>query len=143
MLTQEQVIFAAKGYFEKRGDVAAVYLFGSYAEGTSRSRSDIDIAVLFSHGIERSERFDRRLELMIDLEQVFKIKVDVVDLPDAPPALVHQILRSNILIIDNDRERRIELEVAKRREYFDLLPYLKRHRKVALEQLTERGNGKW
>ena len=143
MLTQDQVISAIKGYFEKRENVVAIYLFGSYANGTFNKKSDIDIAVLFSDSKNSSERFDRKLELMTELEHTLKTKVDVVDLLDAPPVLAHQIMLSHILIIDNDRTTRIELEIAKRREYFDLLPYLKRHRKIALEQLVERGNGKW
>ena len=143
MLTQEQVISAIREYFGTQENVAAVYLFGSYADGTFRARSDVDVAVLYADDKNRSERFERRLKLMGDLEQVLKNKTDVIDLIDAPPVLVHQIMLSHILVLDNDRDRRIELEVAKRREYFDLLPYVKRHRQAALEQLVERGNGKW
>jgi len=34
------------GYFEKKTEVIAAYLFGSYAEGVARSDSDVDIAVI-------------------------------------------------------------------------------------------------
>lgn len=38
---------AIREFFDTdRHDVLAVYLFGSQARGTSRSRSDVDIAVL-------------------------------------------------------------------------------------------------
>jgi predicted nucleotidyltransferase len=33
-------------YFERRDEVAAVYLFGSHAKGRSRGESDIDLGIL-------------------------------------------------------------------------------------------------
>ena len=41
--------------------IKKIYLFGSYAKGTFHSDSDIDIAVVFDHLIDR---FDMQVELM-------------------------------------------------------------------------------
>ena len=41
MFTQEHVIATLKEHFEARNDVATVYLFGSYATGNVRRRSDV------------------------------------------------------------------------------------------------------
>jgi len=138
MFTQEHVIATLKEHFEARNDVATVYLFGSYATGNVRRRSDIDVAVLFFDDNNKDERFDRRLKLMADLESVFNMKVDVIDLLDASPLLFHQIMLSRVLVIDNDRDKRIELEVAKRREYFDLKYYLdKYYRNATISQVCD------
>lgn len=47
----------------------------------------------------------------------------------APADLVHRILRDGELLIENDRSRRVRFEVARRAEYFDLLPVLERYRR--------------
>ena len=57
-------------YLARQPDVAAAYLFGSYARGQATSYSDIDIAVLFRLLEENSfARFERRLDLEIALQE--------------------------------------------------------------------------
>lgn len=36
-------------YFRNQSDIAAVYLFGSYARGQQRPTSDLDLGLLFKH----------------------------------------------------------------------------------------------
>ncbi len=48
----------------KYHDVESVYLFGSYAKGSSTNDSDIDIALIFKNLIE-SRRFDLQVQLMM------------------------------------------------------------------------------
>jgi len=54
----------------------------------------------------------------------------VVVLNDAPADLVHRVLRDGVLVLETDRSARIRFEVAKRNEYFDLLPILRRYRRL-------------
>ena len=42
-----QIIKTLSDYFKPRKEVAAVYLFGSHAQGTAGASSDIDLGMLF------------------------------------------------------------------------------------------------
>jgi len=48
----------------------------------------------------------------------------------APVDLVHRVLRDGILLLDRDPSGRIRFEVRARNEYFDLLPHLRRYRRM-------------
>ena len=65
-------------------------------------------------------RLERRLELPVDL----------VVLERAPPDLVHRVLRDGRLLYDDDPSLRVRFEVRARREYFDVLPYLREYRRA-------------
>jgi predicted nucleotidyltransferase len=108
--------------------VLTAYLFGSFARGTARDDSDLDIAVLFE------ERIDARLGGPLDklrdaVERACNRSCDLIDGRAAPADLVHRILRDGQLLVERDRSARIAFEVARRNEYFDLLPYLREYRR--------------
>ena len=125
-------------YFRTVKDISAVYLFGSLVKGKARKNSDIDIAVLFTKGIPLLQRFERKLEIANDLEDLFEKKIDVVDLENADLYFIHQIMQNKKLIIDNDIHRRVAFEVAERREYFDRKPFYDLYHNQALKRLDER-----
>jgi hypothetical protein len=128
---REALAEALRGYFRERPDgVVAAYLFGSRARGTARTRSDVDLGVLFTeppasvlHGPPDRIADALERELGADLE--------VVALNTAPPDLVHRVLRDGLLVHEADRSARVRFEVARRREYLDLLPVLRRYRRLA------------
>lgn len=129
------------GYLEQRKDIAAAYLFGSQARGTGRENSDIDVAVLFYRLEDKLARFDRRLEMIIELERMVGRKVDVVDMEEAPLLLRHQILKDGILLVDKEPGYRISFEVKSRRTYFDLRPLLEnRSRQMIVRALGGSSN---
>ena len=130
---------ALTGYFNDCLDIAAAYLFGSYARGTGREHSDIDVAVLFTKIEDALRRFDRRLEIIIDLENITGKKVDVIDIKAAPLLLQHQILKDGILLIDKNPRARVAFEVCSRRTYFDLQPLLEERNKGFIAQFTGGG----
>ncbi len=110
-------------------DVVAAYLFGSVARDETRADSDIDIAVLLA--TSPAKTIDHpSVGLSVELEARFGRPVQVVVLNDAPPDLVHRVLRDGRLLVDHDPSRRIRFEVKLRNEYFDLLPVLRRYRKL-------------
>lgn len=117
-------------FFAERGEahgVAAAYLFGSEARGTARAGSDVDVAVLFT--AEPPKGFAGLcLGLQGELERRLHRPVDLVVLNRAPADLVHQVLRDGQILDQRDRSARVRFEVAKRNEYFDLLPFLRRYR---------------
>lgn len=105
----------------RQPDVAAAYLFGSYARGRATSYSDIDIAVLFKL-LEKNSftRFERRLDLEIALQEIVRRPVQVIDLEMAPPLLQRQVRKHGKLILEKDRRRRVDFEVCSRRTYLDM-----------------------
>jgi len=132
----EKILAAIKEHLLAQPDIAAAYLFGSAAQNRLRQASDIDIAVLFSSGTAaNTARFERRLELAVTIEELVKRPVEVIDLEAAPPFLQHQIRKHGKLIVDKDPQRRKACEVASRRLYLDMLPFLRYRRERALKRL--------
>jgi len=127
---RDELIGRLEGYFRRRpAGLAAVYLFGSQARRTARKGSDVDLGVLFSEAPEPvlGGPPDRIAD---ELGQDLRREVQVVVLNRAPADLVHRVLRDGVLIHEGDRSARVRFEVAKRNEYFDLLPVLRRYRRL-------------
>lgn len=115
-------------YFRDKPGIAAVYLFGSVAKGTSRANSDVDIGVLYERPPPRTLMGQPFAE-EADLGERFARRVQIIVMNQAPADLVHRILRDGILVLERDKSRRIAFEVRSRNEYFDLLPMLREYRK--------------
>jgi predicted nucleotidyltransferase len=114
--------------------VAAAYLFGSFARGTSGPASDVDLGILFESDPPRSlDAYP--FELQEALARQMGRRVDLVVLNLAPSDLVHRVLRDGVLILERNHSRRVAFEVRKRNEFFDLLPYLRRYREAALRMI--------
>jgi len=109
--------------------IVVVYLFGSEGRGTAGPRSDVDVAVLYSESPPRTLE-SPAFALETDLERLLGRPVEVVALNSAPVDLVHRILRDGRILFEGDRSARIAFEVRARNEYFDLLPILRRYRKL-------------
>lgn len=125
-------------YLVAQPDVLAAYLFGSYATGKARPRSDVDVAVLLSQA-DGFERFERRLRLTGEVEDALGRRADVVVLNDAPPLLTHQVLREGRLIFERDRAARVEFEVRAGKIYADLQPMYDYHSRDLFQKVKEVG----
>ena len=106
----------------------AAYLFGSVARGTDSPRSDVDLGILLRTA-PAGMLDDLQFELEGDLERTLGRRTQVVVLNNAPPDLVHRIMRDGRILVDRDPAARIRFEVRARNEYFDLLPILNRYRR--------------
>ncbi len=102
------------------GGVEVAYLFGSVAKGKARSKSDVDVAVLFSDKLSREERLDKQLEIAGELSSYLGREVDVVDLAVTPLLLQHQVLKYGKCVFERDPRTRAAFEVSSRRDYFDM-----------------------
>jgi uncharacterized protein len=114
-------------FYGGRSSVDAVYVFGSFAAGSARPTSDIDVAVLYAQTPQpslNSPPYDDQVALERQLKRV----VDLVPLNTASADLVHRVLASGTLVVENNRSRRTVFEVASRNRYFDLAPLRKRYR---------------
>jgi len=122
----EQCIAEALASADDR--LLAAYLFGSVARGTDSSSSDVDVGILLRTA-PSGELNELRFALEGDLERALGRTTQIVVLNNAPPDLVHRVLRDGRLLLDRDRAARIRFEVRARNEYFDLLPILIRYRR--------------
>lgn len=107
--------------------VAAVYLFGSVADGTATPSSDVDLGVLYDPA-PLATLDAGPLDLEAILERRLGRRVHLVVLNEAPPDLRIRVLRAQRLIFERDRAARIRFEVATRNEFFDLEPVLRAYR---------------
>jgi predicted nucleotidyltransferase len=108
--------------------VDAAYLFGSRARGEAQPDSDVDVAVLLAPGVPRGWPL-AELKIQTALEALSPLSFDVISLADAPPDLVHRILRDGRVVHDADRARRIAFEIRARNEFWDIEPILERYRR--------------
>lgn len=108
--------------------VDAVYVFGSVARGTDTPQSDLDIGVLF-HELPEQTLEARPFRLEAELSEKLGRQVQIIVMNDAPPDLVHRILRDGQIILEQDRSARIAFEIRSRNDYWDILPVLKEYRR--------------
>jgi predicted nucleotidyltransferase len=78
--------------FQKKG--VTLFLFGSFAQGRARPRSDLDIAATYSSPTEKSRL---KMELYDALEKLPTVRpIDLVDLDSANPELAAEVHRDGI-----------------------------------------------
>jgi len=107
-------------FFNEEGNVKLAFLIGSFAKGTAREDSDVDVAVLFG---SRPDMEDA-LELTERLSLLLKRDVDLVVLDTAGPVIKMQALKTGILLCAAEGTYE-DFFVATINEYDDL-KYLRR-----------------
>ncbi|MBI3335893.1 MAG: nucleotidyltransferase domain-containing protein [Candidatus Portnoybacteria bacterium] len=117
-----------KKELEKLG-VAAVYLFGSHAEGVASALSDLDIAILLkdadliandSFGI-----YEKLYDLFIKEIPGFANKIDIVFLDRSPLELAHDVVTHGKVLFDADVQKRVSYQERILLKYADFFPILK------------------
>ena len=115
-----------------RSGVRLVYLFGSAARGRLRPGSDVDVAVRFSH----RQSIEDLCELAEDLERAARHRVDLVDLDDAPPLLLREVVKEGRLVWAADDDERVTFELRALARYMDTA-HLRRVQRDYLHQWAE------
>ena len=122
--------------WEADPDLAAVYLFGSRAQGGAAPRSDVDLAVIVRHDMEASARWRKRLDLIGDAcVRLGTDAVDVVVLEDTPALLGHRVLARDRLLCQRDPRRRVQVAERVMRQYLD-----EAHLRAVLVERGRRGS---
>lgn len=104
---------------ENMQNVAFGYLFGSFANGTERTSSDVDVALFLVHN-----SLDARLQIIYELSKKLQREVDLIVLNDVKNVyLLESILNKGILLKEN--EQRIDFELAKQHEILDYKSFKK------------------
>ena len=91
-------------YFRDRDEVIAVYLFGSYAQGRERARSDIDIGVLL-HPQNRDAMQKIRSQYLTELGRVLRKDIHIVILNTAGEELLRQVFSKGKCILINNHQK--------------------------------------
>lgn len=115
-LTSSQ-IKKMRDYFAKQKDILAVYLYGSFAKGTTHKKSDLDIAVLFSRPVNLYHRLGRIYSNLCDLKLPAEPEVRDVDL-DSSPVYLLNVINGQLIFSQNDIKR-INFEVQALKQYYD------------------------
>lgn len=127
-----------RGFFQSREEVIAVYLFGSTVKDKNRADSDLDLAVLFHPTLDKVKSFKARLAIANELEETIGKKIDIVDIGNADPFFIHQIMKNKLLIMDKDLHYRVRFEVSYRKKFFDRQRFYNLYYGQALKRLRER-----
>jgi len=90
-MEKSELIQKINKYFRGRPEVAAVYLFGSYAADVQQPESDVDIGILFYH--ELAEQFSAYIEVYLtELPRAIRKDIHPVIMNGAGELLAKQIL---------------------------------------------------
>jgi len=114
MLDKDQtakIVNFAKAYPE----ISAVYLFGSHALGHPRSKSDIDLGILFHKDMDAFTRISMETEI----SNLLKKDVDLVDMRKSSPFLCHQIYKYGKFIYHDGSNFPFQFRASSIREYLD------------------------
>jgi predicted nucleotidyltransferase len=120
-------ISRVEAFAKAHPDIAAVYLFGSHATGHQRSRSDLDMGVLFNKDIGGFKRVD----LETELSNLLRKNVDLVDMGKSGPFLRHQIYKYGKKIYLDGTDFPFLFRAASIRDYLDT-NHLRRVRRAYL-----------
>jgi predicted nucleotidyltransferase len=92
------------GYYAQRKEVAAVYLFGSFAYGNPGPSSDLDLGLLFEPGDRQSilQQLDQHL---VELSRLLRRDLHLVPLNLAGEVLLKQVFaKGRCIIINNPKQ---------------------------------------
>lgn len=130
------IIQKLKGYFCSKDEVVFAYLFGSYAEGKAKAGSDIDVAVYVTD-VKEDEFLKYKLKYKSDLEDIFKIPVDLIVMNDAPPLLNHEVFKNGIILKNSNHSLLSRFRVKNFYFYLDQMYIINKYLEKTKEKIRE------
>lgn len=85
-------------FFKSDDDIKLVIVYGSAASGKTHPGSDMDVAILKSAPLS----IERKMEVILQMEEVLRMPVDVIDLFNANGLILKQILTKGQVITKKD-----------------------------------------
>lgn len=107
-------------YFEKRREVVALFLFGTFDTVKERPDSDIDLAVLIDPQKAKYNSYEMLKAEYYNASPDFSLRnVDIVILNIAPTSLKYEILKTGRNLLDRNPDLRRLFTALTLQEYFD------------------------
>lgn len=128
-----------RDYFRSRSDVAAAYLFGSYAQDAVLPTSDVDIAILYKPDQIPLDQLDAKISLGSTLAALLNhpdVDVHVLTTAASLP-FIHEVLRCGRRLVTNDEESTARFEAAMQVRYLDYQPIQQEYLKAMEERLQQ------
>jgi predicted nucleotidyltransferase len=123
---------------ENVSPIVVVYLFGSYAKGKEKARSDMDLAFLLDEKAYKADPFEvtgRAYMTAMRIGSKFGRDTDVVILNSSSIELAYEAVSSGCCLYEADQSRRFEYEIRVRGMYYDFIPFLVELRSKFLSRL--------
>jgi predicted nucleotidyltransferase len=114
-------------FAKRHSEISVIYLFGSHAAGRQRSKSDIDLGILFLNDVDGFTR----VNLETEISNLLSKDVDLIDMKRSGPILRHQIYKYGKLIYHDGSDFPSQFRAGSIREYLDT-DYLRRLRNANL-----------
>jgi uncharacterized protein len=134
---------ALRAYFALDGlrpqGLVAAYMFGSHARGRAHRESDLDVAVLLTHGVYRamSAPGEFRVSLISDLiAATHDNSIDLVLMNQAPPPLNKAILDEGVPLVVVDPEQLASFRTISFSRAAELRPWLDRYHRERMQVLA-------
>jgi uncharacterized protein len=123
-------------------DIVAFLVFGSAVTGKLQPLSDVDLAVLLDAGMNKSQLFDKELELRLKISQILESEeFDLVNMNLAPARFIHNILSEGKLLFCKNNLILADFIEKNAREYLDFKYYREEFDRTFRELLTAKYNG--
>lgn len=130
-------------YFKERGEVSALYVFGSLAKANETKESDIDIAVLVDETKLEKKNFELLKRRYYAASPYFSLRpIDIVLLNTASPFLKHQVIKTGRILFDRNRKLRVRFTAQAITEYLDYKPIEDIFRKALAKRLMRTACGR-
>lgn len=115
-----------------REALIALYLFGSFAKGTMRESSDIDLAFVFDEAFYKNDPFLALQEAELFSHEIGRLAgrpVEPVLLNNASIVFVFNVLKEAVCLYERSLSERIKYEVLVDNKYHDFAPFIMELRK--------------
>lgn len=107
-------------------------LFGSQAKNNTHQESDVDLLFVREKALKSNEE----TEIYNELYQVFKNKIDLINLKNASPLLLGEIAKNGKLLYGKTAEFK-KLKINALLQYLDFEPYFKLQEKILKKHLNK------
>ncbi len=141
MVTREELGKTIADYCAGRAEIAACYLYGSYATGKARPDSDIDLAFLLDASVPRSHYSDLRMDYYSGLSFLTRKEPHVLAMNDAGELVLSEVLREGVKIFVRDEEALDTFIARKIPLIAEFTYYCELFRRKLVERYSEVDNG--
>ncbi len=114
----------------KQPSIHFAMLFGSFAKGTEKEHSDIDLAI----ELDEPMTGEKKLRFLQSLAEITDRTIDLIDLKTVGEPLLNQIIQHG-KILKGSKSHYIDLSIKNVNMMQDFTPYLKRTLKERQERL--------